>query len=246
MVVGGARRFNVDLAARVQQREVALAVLGPLVLVLQPRQPQHRLARRRVFAVRQTERLAAQAKLSRIGARQRPPLRAILVLDWDRCEPVARDQYVFEDRGVEGPVVRYEFMLGGIGERRRYRVAGPPRLHLAVVDCIAEKMYAGARIGRVDVRAALLQFAAREGLGVPDDDGHRGKNLERDRIRMSARPPRADIELRSYARSEQDLVVRDLLRRGRRDGLRAGWRASRCRRRRRSDLGVLVRGWQRT
>src|SRR5262249_43368863 len=90
VIVASARGFDVGRAALVQQFEIALAVLRPLVLV-HAGQAQHRLARRGVLLVGQAERQAAQAEFGRKRARQRLALRAVLALDRDQREPVARN-----------------------------------------------------------------------------------------------------------------------------------------------------------
>jgi hypothetical protein len=59
---------------------------------------------------------------------------------------------------IEFPVVGYEQISGGIGERFRHRITGSPGLNFAVIASEAHEMYAGAGIGGVPVRAVVFQI----------------------------------------------------------------------------------------
>jgi hypothetical protein len=131
----------------------------------------HRFACFRVLAVGQAERLAAQTQFRRKSARQCFPLRAILLLDRNRSEPVPLNQYSRVDVAFEFPIVGDERVSGRVGERRRWRIARLPHLDLTIANSEAYEEYVGARAGRVDVGSALGQIALRESLDVPIDDG---------------------------------------------------------------------------
>jgi hypothetical protein len=80
---------------------------------------------------------------------------------------VALDQNLRVNGAFELPVVTDEPEFDGIGERFRYRIAGSPHLHVTIVDGGAEEVNIGRRIAGVDVSAALLQIALREGFYIP-------------------------------------------------------------------------------
>jgi hypothetical protein len=61
---------------------------------------------------------------------------------------------------LEFPIISDKPIAMRIGERfRDFRIAGPPYLHLAVIDSVTKEMYASGQIVGVSVCAVILQTA---------------------------------------------------------------------------------------